>query len=614
MKKFKKLAAFVLALGMACAMGITVFAETTTYSITIKDVDSANHTYEAYQVFSGDFSSNTLSNIAWGDGMVADTTEVDSKTIYQALAEIEDTSDSSYPFTDGSGAPLTSAGEVAEALENYSSNSDVVQKFADVIEQYLTTDADNYTTSTTYTTETSNGVTSYTYTISGLEAGYYFVKDKDGSVASTSAYTDYILKVADDTEIEVKSTVPQLDKVISADTQQTYVNGTETNNVSIGDTVTYTLTSYVPDTSAYNKYYYIIHDTMDKGLTFDPTSVTITIGEGTNLKTLECKAVNGEAVDPAPSTGYTYELDYETDDTTGETTITIVLNNFIQYTTANEDIIITYQATLNGDAVVGTKGNENNVYLEYSNNPNYDYNGDDKPGSDEPTGKTPEEKTITYVSGIKLIKVDNSNPENALTGAEFTITGTTVNKVVVTKTVYVEDASDGTYYKLTDGTYTTTEPTADTASYYEDTNTKYSPTTVVTVENRTDNGSSYSVTSYVDADGYLILTGLSAGTYTITETVTPEGYNTISPITVTIDWTAPGTGEEECTWTATATHVNGTMTPNTDGVFEIKIVNEKGTVLPSTGGIGTTIFYVVGAILVFGSAVLLITRRRMRNS
>ena len=114
----------------------------------------------------------------------------------------------------------------------------------------------------------------------------------------------------------------------------------------------------------------------------------------------------------------------------------------------------------------------------------------------------------------------------------------------------------------------------------------------------------------VGADGVVRFVGLGAGEYTITETKTPAGYNTIAPITVNIGFTAdPEEGAVH--WSKTS----GDATYNAEtGVFEITIENKTGAELPSTGGIGTTIFYVLGALLVVGAGVLLVTRRRMKTN
>ena len=117
-------------------------------------------------------------------------------------------------------------------------------------------------------------------------------------------------------------------------------------------------------------------------------------------------------------------------------------------------------------------------------------------------------------------------------------------------------------------------------------------------------------------DGKISFERLGAGEYTLTETVTPEGFNTLDPISFEIKFTAPTSvsgGSETCTWefvskTEGFTIENGTVA----GTAAASIINKSGSLLPSTGGIGTTIFYVVGTILVLGAGILLVTKRRMK--
>ena len=109
-------------------------------------------------------------------------------------------------------------------------------------------------------------------------------------------------------------------------------------------------------------------------------------------------------------------------------------------------------------------------------------------------------------------------------------------------------------------------------------------------------------------DGVVRFVGLGAGTYTITETKTPSGYNTLAPVTVDIAFTANPTGEGAVHWSKTSG--DATYNPAT-GVFEMTIENQKGSELPETGGMGTTMLYLVGAALVICAGVLLVTRRRM---
>ena len=118
-----------------------------------------------------------------------------------------------------------------------------------------------------------------------------------------------------------------------------------------------------------------------------------------------------------------------------------------------------------------------------------------------------------------------------------------------------------------------------------------------------------SVEAFVNAEGKLTFAGLGEGTYTITEIVTPEGYNRIDPFKVTISFNAA-----DKKFTATANESNTVSSDNSGNTLSMNVVNQSGGVLPGTGGIGTTMFYLLGALLVICAGVLLVTRTRMRHS
>ena len=122
-----------------------------------------------------------------------------------------------------------------------------------------------------------------------------------------------------------------------------------------------------------------------------------------------------------------------------------------------------------------------------------------------------------------------------------------------------------------------------------------------------DNVIASATTTAEEGGNVLTFTGLKEGTYTLVETVVPEGYNKADDITFTIECDYPESGTD-CTWSTTST----TVTYNTTAKqFETTVVNNFGSLLPETGGIGTTIFYIVGGLLVVGAVVLLITKKRM---
>ena len=567
MKTVTRALALVLALTLLLAMSATVFAADDTYTITISgDNVVAGHIYEAYQIFKGDLaekdSKTILSNIEWGSSVNGDAL----LTALKADATLGN------DFKD-----CTTAAQVADVLATYGSDAGKTQQFAKLAGANL-----NATVAGTSTWNESGK----NYSISSLAPGYYLVKDKDDSAPSSDAYTRYILQVVHNVTVNAKTDVPTVDKNIKeGDTS------VKANNASIGDVINYEVKSAVPDMTGYTKYFFVMNDTLSKGLTYNDDMV-IKVGNTTLTK----------------DTGYTVTA---VKNDNGTTSIEIVFKNFVGYKDqVGADVIVTYSATLNQDASLDpVAGNPNKVQLTYSNNPNVDGKGDpknpDKPGEGAPTGKTPESETKTYVTGIKLTKVDGADHNKMLTGAKFKIEGNGVKVVLVNKEVY-EETSDGTYYMLKTGTYTETAPIDETASSYDSTTTKYKKVTAVTKDTV---NTKVNATGYVDEKGVLTFEGLGEGTYTIKEIVAPNGYNLLkAPIKVEIKANATFA---KCEWTVTA---DGKPVTADNNLYAFLIENKSGAELPSTGGIGTTVFYVLGGVLVVCAGVLLITKRRMNKN
>ena len=226
------------------------------------------------------------------------------------------------------------------------------------------------------------------------------------------------------------------------------------------------------------------------------------------------------------------------------------LNTITQATT----ITITYSAELNENAKVGLEGNPNTSKLSY---------GDKGDVSHTPSGTTPPSTTKTYTWDVDVFKYTmNGKTETALAGATFTLSKNAdgSNPIALVRLKDNEGNDTNTYRVAKAGeTGTVTEITT-------------------------------------DATGKFTIQGLDADTYYLTETAAPAGYNKLAgPVTIII-------GENGV--------VNGT-TDAPQGVDVVKVLNQSGTELPSTGGMGTTIFYVLGSVLLVGAAVLLITKKRM---
>lgn len=706
MKRMKKFVSVVLAMMMVLGMGITAFAADNnpwTIKINKNEDDTADHVYEAYQIFKGNLSNGKLSNIEWGSG-------IDETKISDALAALK--ADDTFLETKADGtkvnkfAECESAADVALVLGTFE-NSDKstakeIDAFATIISSAL---------STVHTDSAVGGDT-----ISVIGSGYYMVKDKDGSLTvsdNDAAYTRLLLQVVGNAQVNVKSEVPDGDKqvyyagadaldrihthsveagcydadgnLICQQDEFTYDpshNRGDANNAGIGDHVTFEITSKVPNYVGYDYYYFIMNDTMSDGLTFDGAStVTVKIGDqtltqGTKSVLICSNTENGHVHD---SECYNMDGDYYVYPN-GDHSFRLTFKDIME---KNDDgsqkwavdapVVVTYSALVNNAAVIGTSGNKNTWSLEYSRDPNVEY----RPGVDWENpglpldedntvlGKTPDKITLTYVTELDITKyadeIDETDlTKNVLAGAEFTLTGTSYQVVTNTVKYYTEDAN-GTFYKLLDGTYTTTAPTGTTyveigvgtattttgyimdadgnyvvpankeayvgATLYKlvrGTNDKYADVNVKYVEKEATETEMVPVDVAIelttDDKGKISFRGLGAGEYTLTETVTPAGYNTIEPIHFTINWTKPDgnvtDGNEKCTWTITwdgaidtGLDEDGNGTPT--GIFAANVINVSGLLLPSTGGIGTTIFYVTGSILVLAAVVLLVTKKRM---
>ncbi len=632
MKRIKRLASLMLALVMAMAMTVTAFAADNnkhTITVTQNAADKTEHTYDAYQIFAGDLAEKegkmVLSNIIWGKGVNGDA--------LLAALQVDETFNVVGENKTNAFAGCKDAADVAEVLGGTAfanstvGTSTLTDAFARVAENNLTD----------VVAGTATGTGNVEITVTG--SGYYLVKDQNGTVdTANGAYTRFMLEVVGDATATVKSEVPSGDKKVYIDD----VTTGDANNASIGSHVSYEITSKVPNHVGYNYYYFIMNDTLSEGLTFDgPGSVAVKVGDTVLVQ----------------DTDY-----YVYTENVAPKTFRLAFADIMNYD-VGADIVVTYSATINDKAVIGTTGNPNTWNLQYSNNPDDTFDGerpDDqtKPGlpldeTNEALGQTPDEKTLTYVTELDITKYANKVLEaNLLAGAEFTLTGT--SKQVVLNTVdYYEASENGTYYLLLDGTYTETAPTGteyveigvgtaetttgyiknadgeyviptDTGDYngatlyklvkgtadkYADVNTKY---TKKTATETTYVDADVSIEMTTGADGKIYFKDLGAGEYILTETVTPAGFNTLEPIKITISFTPPASvtdGTEKCTWKVTAEGL--TFTDNGSGVFATDIVNKSGSLLPSTGGIGTTIFYVVGGILVVAAGILLVTKKRM---
>ncbi|MCQ2491158.1 MAG: SpaH/EbpB family LPXTG-anchored major pilin [Ruminococcus sp.] len=589
MKKTRKMTAALLLSSMmaastcAAVMNMTAAAADPTYTITIDGAtgnnDASDHTYYAYQIMTGTVTDDDeFENAEWGEG-------IDGAGFLTELSALDDYS------------TCTTLGKFLEKLDKVTDDSDAAQEIAAIMAKHLV--------ATKKISETDDS-------FADLPGGYYLIQEdtSEDLTADPAARTRLLLQLTKDTTLKVaaKKDVPTIDKKIVDGASE--VTGAD---FSIGDTVNYKLTTKVPDMEGYNKYYFNVEDTMEKGLTFDPGSVVVQIaGDAAPLKMAEDAAGTGD---------YYVKTTTNTDKST---TITIVFKDFIEnQSKKGKAITITYNAILNDQAVLygGNDGNDawgfkdandNKVKLVFSNDPTYDYDGEsagddtpDEPDSDSPMGKTPEKQTHVYTTGVRLHKISSLTKES-LKGAVFEISGSSVSAVITNGRIYsVSDT--GTYYMLNDGTFTTTAPTDATKDKYVDTTKKYALVDKVTKD--TDI-TKLNKTAVSDSDGIITFDGLGAGEYTITELAAPDGYNKLkAPIVFTIEEPTFNSTTGEATFTAKKGSTS--LSFDEDNLeFSFEVENNKGILLPGTGGIGTTLFYLTGSLFLAGGVSMYFFKKK----
>lgn len=351
-----------------------------------------------------------------------------------------------------------------------------------------------------------------TVTFTNLELGYYLVDTTLGTLCSLDTTTPSVT-------IKEKNAEPTNVKTVEEDSTGSYGS---TNDADIGQTVNFKST-ITAQAGAEN---YVFHDKMSAGLTY--TGVT-----GVTL--------NRENVDKASYTVKTTEF---SDDCTFEVIFTQAFCNTLK---ANDEIVISYTATVNEKAVIGSTGNPNESKIEY--------------GESGKTTTTPPSKTTTYTWSFDVLKYGNNDESKVLKDAQFVLLNNGKTKVAT--------IANG---KLTGW--------VDVPTAGEDRTITWPANTVLTT----------------GADGKIAIAGLDSDTYYLREVEAPAGYNKLAEDKeVKI---APTAGENNTLSLAPLT---------------VKVNNQSGAELPSTGGIGTTIFYIIGAVLVLGASVLLVTKRRMNN-
>lgn len=358
--------------------------------------------------------------------------------------------------------------------------------------------------------------TSTTVEFKGLNLGYYLVDTTLGTICSLDTTNPSVI-------MKEKNGAPENVKTVEEDSTGVYG---ATNDADLGQTINFHST-ITAQAGAVN---YVLHDKMSAGLTFG--SVT-----GITLNKTDVDATNYSVKTAGLSDGCTFEV--------------VFTQAFCDTLKANDEIVVSYTATLNENAVVGLPGNPNETQLSY---------GESLSDSGNPSGVTPPSETTTYTWDMDVLKYGNGDESKVLKDAQFVLLDKGKNEVA----------------KVVNGKFAgwSKVPAANEGGSID-----WPENTVLTT----------------DAFGKIEIDGLDSDIYHLREVKAPAGYNVLAKdVEVEVKGATKAESSDALTYSTVVAKVN----------------NQSGIELPSTGGIGTTLFYAVGGLLVVGAVALLIMRRR----
>lgn len=513
-KVFAAAAAIATVFGLAATTVATAnAADNATLTVSTTDAKFAGKTVNAYKMFSATVS---------GDGKAVSYTLTDEWKPF---------------FKDSTASGLT-GNDVTDA--NVSDKAyDYVSKltgkdlaaFATKASNWAQAKTNNIKAAATATVSTGATNGNYTATFNGLDYGYYVVAVPGATLANAkSQYATLVSVHSTKVDADIKGDLPTVDKKVQVDG-----TGKDATDAKIGDTLTFTLTSTIPDMSAYDTYTFNFKDTLSKGLTFG-----------------QVKSVKVENVTLTENTDYTVT----TPTASNNNTLTVAMKDFKtkQQANAGKKITVTYTATLNENAVVGGAGNVNSAKIQYSNNPSTNGTGESEPS-----------KVRVFTYGFTVDKYTGDYGENAtrLAGAEFTLAH--------------KDGSAISFVQVSAGSATANAVYRVAKAGETGTTTITTPANGKVVFEGLKNGE-YTLTETKAPAGYNKLA---------------------SAIGVKVNGQNDGTDTTHATVTITYNNDNnGSNYDQTASNGVIPVRNKSGVTLPGTGGMGTIAFTVIGVLVI----------------